>query len=197
MIEAWWQSLTLTLQIFWTIGIVATAAIAIQALLLILGFDGDADLELDADGLHDGGGGVLSVRTVTAFFVGFAWTGIAALDAGWGVFAAVLAAFAVGTAFMAGIFFLMRGLYSLRASGNVDYGNAVGVVATVYLPIPPAMSAPGQVEVLVQGRLKVVEAFTRGEETLANRTRVEVTEAIGPTTLVVRRLDNETTGEHP
>lgn len=185
----WWEALDFTLQIFYGLGIATGLLLLFQTVLLILGLDGHGAMDMDVDGNfeHDMGG-VLSVRTVTAFFAGFSWTGVATIQAGWSMPLAILASVVVGTTFMAGVFFLMRGLYGLRASGTLDYANAVGAVGTVYLPIPPAMASTGQVEVMIQGRLCVVQAFTRSEQALANRTRVRVTEALGANTLVVEPL---------
>lgn len=194
MLNAWWQSLDFTLQIFWGLGIATTLVLLIQMVMLLFGLDGhdhDFDSHGVGDGAHDGHsdfGSLLSVRTVTAFFTGFAWSGIAALDAGFSTPAAIAIASLVGFAFMVGVFFLMRGLYALRASGTLDYQNAIGTVGTVYLNVPAAMASTGQVEVMVQGRLCVVQAFTRAEQPLPNRTRVRVTEVLGPNTLVVEPL---------
>jgi len=90
---------------------------------------------------------------------------------------------------MLAVFFLMRALYSLRYSGTLDYRNAVGQAGSVYLPIPGAMAGPGQIEVLVQGRLCVVHAFTRAAERIPNRARVRVIGVLDPQTLLVEPLD--------
>ena len=55
--------------------------------------------------------------------------------------------------------------------------------------IPARMQKPGQVEVLVQGRLAVVAAFTRADRRLENAERVRVTEVLDRNTLVVEPLD--------
>jgi len=86
---------------------------------------------------------------------------------------------------MFGVLLLMRGLYSLRYSGTLDYRNAIGNVGSVYLRIPAAMAAPGQVEVMIQGRLCVVEAFTRAQHELPNRSRIRVVEVMDQGTLIV------------
>ena len=98
-------------------------------------------------------------------------------------------------AFMALVVVLMRGLYGLRQTGTIDYSNAVGEVASVYLPVPPKMSGPGQVEVTVQGRLRVVPAFTRSAARIPNGTRVKVVETMDRNTLVVEPLAAAPAGE--
>jgi len=114
---------------------------------------------------------------------------VAALEAGWTLVPTILVSTAVGGTFMGGVFALMRTLYSMRYSGTLDYRNAVGNVGSVYLRIPAAMGGPGQIEVLVQGRLRVVQAFTRAERQLANNERVRVTELMDDTTLLVEPLE--------
>lgn len=186
MIEAWWDSLTLALQVYYGVAIVATFVLFLQLLLAVFGFDLDADVDFDAgvEG-HDGGTGILSVRSVTAFMVGFGWGGVIAIRQGLSVLSATAVALAAGGALMAAVVVLMRAVYGLRYSGSVDYKNAIGVVGNVYVPIPGAMAGPGQVEVLVQGRLAVVQAFTRAPEKLPNHTRVRVVDTLDQQTLIV------------
>lgn len=187
--QAWWSSLSGPLQVFWPIALATSALLALQLVMMLFGAgDGDSDADLDPDG--DGGLHLVSVRTVVAFFTGFGWGGVAALESGYGVGLATAAALASGAVFMLGVFGLMRGLYSMRASGTIDYRNAVGVVGTVYLAVPEAMSAPGQVEVLVQGRLRVVEAFSRSDRPLPRRSRVRVVGLTDANTLIVEPVDS-------
>ena len=184
--EAWWGSLVGSLQIFYGIAITTSAVMLIQLVLLFLGLDGDADVDA-ADG--DGGGHILSVRTITAFFTGFGWSGVASLEAGRSLGVTLVISSLVGCAFTAGVFFLMRALSSLRHSGTLDYRNAIGAVGSVYLPIPPTMSGPGKIEVIVQGRLRVVDAFSRAAQRLENQHRVRVVDIMDQNTLVVEPMD--------
>jgi len=191
--ELWWTTLDTAHKVFYTIAIATSAVLVLQLALSVLGFDGDADVDADADVggdvEHEGGAGVLSVRTITAFFTGFGWGGVAALEAGWGLVPSVFAALASGGVLMGGVFFLMRGLYGMRYSGTLDYRNAVGGAGSVYLPIPAAMAGPGQIEVLVQGRLCVVRAMTRARHRLPNHARVRVVDVLDQQTLLVEPLD--------
>jgi hypothetical protein len=184
----WWSTLGRALQIFYGIAITTSVLMLFQLVLMLIGMDSDSDF--DVDDLDDHGtGGILSLRTVTAFFVGFGWSGVAAIDAGWSLLPTIVVATAVGSAFMGGVFLLMRTLYSMRYTGTLDYHNAIGNVGNVYLRIPAAMAGPGQVEVLVQGRLRVVQAFTRAGRQLGNNERVRVTDLMDETTLLVEPLD--------
>jgi hypothetical protein len=192
MLDAWWNSLGTALQVYYGVAIVTTFLLLLQLVMAMLGFDGDADVDTDMGvEVHDAGLSILSVRSVTAFFAGFGWGGVVAIRQGASVPMATFVAVASGSLLMAAVVALMRGLYAMRASGNVDYKNAIGAVGNVYLPIPPAMEGPGQVEVLVQGRLAVVQAFTRAARRLPNRERVRVVDTLDPTTLIVEPLTHD------
>ena len=187
--STWWGALDTSLKVFYAIGLGSSVVLLLQLALLTLGLDGD---DLDAD-LSDGGdAGILSIRTVTAFMVGFGWTGVAAINAGRSVAFASIAGLVVGSAFMASVVFMMRLLYSMKSSGTLDYENAIGATGKVYLPIPAAMERPGQIEVVVQGRLRVVDAFTRNEEALARHAQVKVIDLVDPTSLLVEPLAGHT-----
>ena len=185
--EAWWATLNEPLRWFYAIAITTSALMVFQLILMMFGMDAD-----DFDDPGDSGDAdvhVLSVRTVTAFFAGFGWTGVAALQSGASLPKALIAASLVGAMFMGGVLLLMKALYSMRHSGTLDYRNAIGEIGSVYLRIPPAMSDPGQVEVTVQGRLRVVEAFTRATAQIPNQARVRVVDVMDQNTLIVEPLE--------
>jgi hypothetical protein len=191
----WWSGLDFSLQVFYGIGILATVILVIQLIMTLLGVDGDGMVDadaIDAAGAdpdvfsgHDSGLQILSTRTVVAFLAGFGWTGVIVLQAGKGMTSAVLIALGVGILLMLAVFWLMRGLYSMRQSGTIDYRNAIGAVGTVYVRIPAAGSGAGQIQVLVQGRLATVGATNRAPEPLASGTKVRVVGLAGPNLLEV------------
>ena len=185
--DIWWESLATPLRVFYVIAISTTFFMLLQLAAMLFGL-GDGDVDVDGSDADLGGGQVLSVRTVTAFFAGFGWTGVTALKAGYSLTVAIVLAVAVGGLFVLGVLALMRTLYGLRYSGTLDYKNAIGEVGNVYLKIPAAMAGPGQIEVRVQGRLCVVQAFTRADHDLDNRTRVRVVDTLDQNTLVVEPL---------
>lgn len=186
MIDAWWNSLGTALQLYYGIAIVTTFLLFLQLALALVGFDGDADADFEAgDAPHDAGVSVLSVRSVTAFFAGFGWGGVVAIREGLSLLGATAVALATGGVLMTAVVLLMRGLFAMRHSGTLDYRNAIGAVGDVYLPIPGDMRGPGQVEVMVQGRLAVVQAFTRSPQRIPNRTRVRVVDTLDSQTLLV------------
>ena len=189
----WWTALGGENKIFYGIAIVSSAVMFIQLVLTLIGgaFDApDGDFEVEGT---DGDLGVLSVRTICAFFVGFGGGGIMALNQyGDNIFIATVAGFITGSIFLFAVLWTMRGLYSLRADGTIDIRNAVGSIGSVYLPIPPHREGTGQIQVMVQGREREVIALTDSETTIENRTRVEVLEKIDQRTVLVGPIESKT-----
>ena len=189
----WWTALGGENKIFYGIAIVSSAVMFIQLVLTLIGgaFDApDGDFEVEGT---DGDLGVLSVRTICAFFVGFGWGGIMALNQyGDNIFIATVAGFITGSIFLFAVLWTMRGLYSLRADGTIDIRNAVGSIGSVYLPIPPHREGTGQIQVMVQGRAREVIALTDSETTIENRTRVEVLGKIDQRTVLVGPIESKT-----
>lgn len=184
--ETWWHHLNLPLQIFYGTGIIAGIVLVIEVFLTLFGVN-HHDL---SDGAvdHPDQLGILSVRTITGFFFGFGWSGAMAARSGLGLTAALGVACAVGALFLLGIYGLMRLLFSLRSSGTLDYKNAIGQVATVYVTVPPGRLGGGQVEVLIQGRVQTISCMTSHTESLPPQTKVRVVGLIDQGTLEVQPL---------
>jgi len=181
----WWSSLDGAYPVFYGIGIVAALALLVQVILAVFGLD---DLFEFGDG---DGGSLLSLRTVSGFLAGFGWTGVVLLRAGHSTLVATLGSTAAGLAFAAILLVVMRLMMSLTHSGNLDYSNAVGVAGKVYAPIGANLARPGQVEILVQGRLRTVAAMTRHEEDLPTLARIRVIDTLDQNTLLVVPLQAE------
>jgi hypothetical protein len=188
--SAWWSSLSVAQQAFYVIAFLGTGVSAVQFLLLVLGV-GVYDLP-ESGALHVGGPGehpsglqALSLRTITAFLTGFGWTGVISLASGGALPWAVALASVIGLAFAWALLALMRSMCRLGHDGSIDYANAVGSVATVYIPIPPRGAAGGQVELLVQGRMATVAAISLAEAAIPSGAKVRVAELADRTTLVV------------
>ncbi len=168
---------------FWVIAIIASAFLGVQILMLMFGADMDFDSDTDIDATD--GGGFLSIRSLTAFFGGFGWAGLAGRQAGWSGVPSILVGMAVGAGMFLVIGFLFMQARKLTSSGNADYSTAVGSVGTVYLSIPPNRSSGGKVELTASGRVTVVNAITDSEAAIPSRTRVEISALVDPTTVLV------------
>ncbi|MDP3849458.1 MAG: NfeD family protein [Luteolibacter sp.] len=139
-------------------------------------------------GDHSSGLSIFSIRGVTAFFLGFGWTGVICTKAGMGLPLTILLAVLAGGALMAAIMLLMMSFLRMQSSGTLNYQNAVGQMGTVYVTIPPAQRGGGQVETMIQGRLVTAEALQKGGEPLAPGTKVIVVEKIGTSTLIIEPI---------
>ncbi len=182
-VSEWWGSLEGAYRVFYALGIVSAIALLIQVVLTVLGIDDLIDA-LDGDGAS-----LLSMRTVSGFLAGFGWTGVVMMRAGHSTLAASVGGTVVGLLFAGILVLIMRGLMSMRHSGTVDYRNAVGVAGKVYAPIAGGLGKPGQVEVLVQGRLRTIAALTKHDRDLPTLTRVRVVDLLDRNTLLVAPLD--------
>ena len=192
-LNTWWDGLALIAKVFYTIGIFSTAVLGVQTFLTLIGLDGDDAVDAaDAmdggeisDEVGDGDLQFLSVRTITAFLVGFGWVGASLIKAGLSIAAVVVIAFCVGLVLMFGIFYLMKFFWAMRQDGTLDYRNAIGEIGSVYLPIPGGKAGKGQIEVMIQGRLQTVQAITSAPERIGNREKVLVIDRLEDNTLLV------------
>lgn len=183
--ENWWFSLNLPLQIFYGTGLIAALFLVIEVLLTFLGMNHH---DIDAATDHPDQMGMLSLRTITGFFFGFGWTGVIAMKSGQSLAISIILALVVGMVFLVAIYFLMRALFSLGGSGTLDYNNAVGQIATVYVTVPPSHAGGGQVEVMIQGRLQTISCLTAHHAPLTPNTKVKVIGLVGQGTLEVQPL---------
>jgi len=198
----WWLGLSLMQHIFYTIAIVSSVVLIIQIILNLIGLsDGDLDmdglpdiLEAAENAAFDGGDtglGLLSVRTILAFLMGFGWGGVVLTGMDWPLLPAALGALIAGCVFMFTVFWLMRQMFRLADSGNITLASAAGKTGTVYLPIPPQRSGTGQVQVVIQGRLRELPAVTDAPEALPTGVHVHVAQVIESDVLLVRPLKED------
>lgn len=180
----WWNTLMPAQQILALIAIPSTLILIVQTVLVLIGFgdggdggDVDADDVLDGDSA-DGGLSLFSVRGIVSMLCIMGWSGVALLET------ALPKAFSIALAFLLGVFtligmaFLMKAIYRLQSSGNIDYGNAIGKVGQVYIPIPAGGKAGGKITITVQEKLTECDAICIGNTSLATGSYVRVT-AVG------------------
>jgi hypothetical protein len=168
------------------------------------GFGGD--VHVDASGafhshhagdMHDGADqqhpdsshlfGVLSFRTLVAAAAFFGVTGKAALSAGYAPSTSLVLAVLVGLSAMYGMYWLLRLISRLNASGNERIDNALGRPATVYIPIPAAGKGAGKVQLSMQNRIVEYQAVTDEAEPLKTGQSVEVVDIVANDVVRVRR----------
>ena len=166
---------------------------------------GDVDVDVDVDGDHhtpihhaadadvDHPGSswlfqVLSFRTVVAAITFFGLGGAWSSSVGHGPVQALAIATLAGFMALYGMYSLMKAIYGLQSSGNVDIRNAVGQPAKIYIPVPPSGSGKGKVQVTLQGRTMEYEAVSDDAETLSTGENVVVDEVVGSDVVRVMRV---------
>ena len=180
----WWNSMMPAQQILALIAIPSTLIVIVQTVMILFGFgdggdggDADANDILDGD-TDDGGLGLFSVRGIVAMLCIMGWSGVALLETSLPKTLSLLIAFALGIATLFGMALLMKAVYRLQSSGNIDLGNAIGKVGQVYIPIPAGGKASGKINITVQEKLTECDAITVGDTALETGSYVRVT-AIG------------------
>ena len=176
----WWQALTGDLQIFYAIAFISSFFLLVQIALLAFGIGADVEI-----GDEDPSSGFLSIRTLTAFSFAFGWTGVLMKQADRSTAASVGVAIAAGLAVFLAVGLLWRSFAKLGESGSIDYQSAVGAHGTVYLTVAANRSKPGKVEVMVQGRMRVINALTESDENLPAQAAITVVGVVDPSTVLV------------
>ncbi len=187
----WWNELILAQQIFALIAIPSTLILAIQTVMLIFGVGNDTDVDADLDGDLDGGDdglALFSIRGIVAMLCIAGWSGVALLDSPLPQALSILIAVALGIAALFGMAGLMKLMGRLQSSGNLDYGNSIGHVAQVYLPIPAGGKAAGKVNLTLQERYIEAAAITTAAEPLPTGSYVRVVSVDESGVLVVEPI---------
>ncbi len=188
----WWNELDTLRQIFMLIAIPSTLIMLVQAIMLLVGLGGDGDVDVDGDDIFDGEAGdgglaLFSVRGIVTMLAVTGWSGFALMDTLPDIWA-VLISVVLGVLSLVGTAYLMRAVYRMQASGNLDVENAVGKMATVYIPIPANSMGSGKVTMTLQEKYCELDAITTSPEKLATGAYVRVVAVDGVGTLVVEPL---------
>ncbi len=158
-------------------------------LMLILGIDGDLDLDADIGDIDHGGGfSIFSILSVTAFLMGAGWMGLVAkVDWGLEPTTSALSSGVFGIALMLMASSLLFWARKMTHEVPLDPTDAVGRVGTVYMQVPEKGAGTGQVRVTVQGQQMTLSAVSTGPA-LESFSDVKIVEARGDGVLVVEPL---------
>lgn len=200
--------------IYWAATIVGGTFFVLRTILLLAGggmgfhgvdthFGGDihidheipldpahADASLHSESDSDFSFKLLTLQGMTAFFLMFGLVGLALLRADWSIpetLAGGIIAALIAVRIMA---FLFEQVGRLQSDGTMNIQNAVGQRGSVYLTIPA--QGTGQVQVPVDGSLRLFDAASTGEQIIPTGEKVRVTGLADSSTLVVERIS-----EHP
>lgn len=132
---------------------------------------------------------LFTVQGIVAFLAVSGWVSIAALSSGLPSAGAIPLGLVAGFFAMYGIAKLVQISKKLTENGTIDFRNAIGENATVYIPIPPTGEGEGKVTLTLQGRFMECSAVSNEREMLKTGTSVRVTDLNGET-LVVERVES-------
>ena len=184
----WYFSLPLLAQIFWACALIGSLIFLIQLVLTLVGMD-SSDVEVDFDGpdtLDLGGGmSLFSLRALVHFLVGFGWTGVSMRGLIDNNVVLILVSVAVGLFFAWIIKMLWDKIRHLEHNGAYKIEDAVGLTATVYIPIPPARSGTGKVQISIGGSVQELNAVSDSTDNLKTVQLVAVDSVINSSTLLV------------
>lgn len=145
-------------------------------LILFMSGGGDSEIDTDFSSIEDSdvSFNFLSIQSILAFFMGFGWSGVAAIHQfGLSVGVSLVIAVLVGLFFMFVSAYLMRLTKKLNKIVKVDYNDLKGQVAKTYTAFAP--NGKGQIQVALNKRLSIMEATNASDEKLPAFTDVTVT----------------------
>lgn len=205
----WWNTLSLSTQIFYCIAIPASLVLLIQTFLTFMGIGDNSDIDTDGvedfapknpDGVYGDGDfddvtdsqgmnslRIFTLRGIVAFLVVFGWMGVALDASGVSLFITVPVAFVCGFVMMLSLALIFKAIMRLRSDGNADNRNAIGTAGKVQLTIPPSRSGEGKVHVMLQGSYVERSAVTDENEAIPTGCEIIVVGISGQTDLVVKR----------
>lgn len=179
---------------FWLCAVGGTVFFALSTLMTFLG-GGDSDSGADVGDHHVSHDGVqgpdaafklLSVTSLTGFFMMFGWIGLTCLQqAGFSSEVSVLLALLAGLVSMYSAAFIFSSAKKLTSAGsNFQIENTIGQKASVYQSIPK--DKRGQIQIHVSGSTHELDAISEDGQTIESHKSVVVVRVVDPQTVSVR-----------
>ena len=129
---------------------------------------------------------LLSVQGLTSFFMMFGLVGLALLKANLHVLITILGGAIAGFITVGATGLIFSQMKRLQTEGTIMIQNTVGSEGTVYLTIPK--NGTGQVQVIVQGSLKIFDAVSSTKNQIATGEKVRVSGVASGNTLIVEKM---------
>lgn len=192
----WWNSLGITMQVFYCIAIPATLIIVIQTILLMIGIGhGGEGVEFSDTSGIDGcehtaiGDGsnpadfstmqLFTLQGIMTFLCVFGWTGIICTSLGLHVAIAIIIALVLGFLAMLGVAKVLQLTRKLTQDGSLDVRRLLGEKGRVYIPIPANESGEGKVTIAAGERFIELSAVTDEQEAIPTGTQVRIIDVRG------------------
>ena len=135
---------------------------------------------------------VLSLRTLSAAVTFFGLAGITARAYGEPATISFAIATLAGVAATLIVYWLFKQVYKLQHTGTENVRNALGLSATVYVPIPAKRGGAGKVTFRLQNRVAEYQAVSDDAERLKTGEKVIVVGIVNSDTVRVARAEKST-----
>lgn len=131
---------------------------------------------------------LVSVNSITGFFMMFGWAGLTAYrQFQMGPAGSALVGFVAGFLTMVATAALFKAMMKLQSRGDdFTVHKTIGAVGTVYEKIPA--KGRGQVKVICNGVSRTIDAVSKDSKDIDSFTDVRVVEVSDPRTVVVKRV---------
>jgi membrane protein implicated in regulation of membrane protease activity len=187
----YFEGMSVMEQTFWIIALIGTFIFLIILVMSFFGADHDADVHTDLSDsdFDDGGVGFqfFTFKNLVAFLTIFGWTGLVCMNSQCSTGLTVFLSTIAGILMMLATSSLFYFLHKLAETGTMNFKNAIGNAAEVYIPIKADRGNVGKVQIKVQGTLRELEAITDENEDLPTGSFVVVKEIVGNDTLLVMK----------
>ncbi len=187
-----YQNLEPALKAFWSVALVSSLIFLIQTIMTFVGMDtahGGMDADFSGDAGHDASGPfqLFSFRNLINFLLGFSWSGITFYQTFSSKLVLIVVAVMVGVGMVALFAYLISLLVRLAEDNSFNIEDTLQQTAQVYLPIPPAHSGNGKIQISVKGAIHELNAVTAGEK-IETGAMVRVTDVLENNLLLVEKI---------
>lgn len=134
---------------------------------------------------------VISLRTLSAAVTFFGLAGITARAYSQPATISFVIAAVAGVAATFAVYWLFKQVYKLQHTGTENIRNALGLSATVYVPVPAKRGGAGKVTFRLQNRVSEYLAVTDDEERLKTGEKVIVVGIVNSDTVRVARAEKQ------
>lgn len=174
--------------IYWASTIIGGTLFILRLIMMFVGGDFsddglDSAIEVGDHAAADISFKLLSVQGLTSFFMMFGLVGLALLKANQPVFLTVVGGMLAGLVTVAVSGLIFSQMKRLQTEGTINIQNTIGTEGVVYLTIPK--NGTGQVQIIVQGSLKIFDAVSSQKNAIATGEKVRVSGISSGNTLIV------------
>lgn len=176
-------------KIFYCFAVFGTIFFILRTIMMFAGgdVDGDMDGDIDMDTDSDAAFQLISLNSITAFFMMFGWTGLTCyVQFGLSALLSVFIAFAVGVMSMFFVAWLFKMAMKLVSKGaEFKMADTVGLTGSVYQQIPA--DGRGKVNVtMTNGMLRELEAVSEDKVQIDSFKTIKVVKVVDSRTISVR-----------